>query len=73
MLKSVTNAARARMGRNVILLLGALPLAMTALLSAPSFAGDGGMNSQETVTAQAAPATPGGNAPQPAQHPVPYR
>ncbi|MGI9410944.1 MAG: hypothetical protein ACR2OV_12775 [Hyphomicrobiaceae bacterium] len=51
------------MGQNAIPILCALPIAMTALLSAPSFAGDG----TKIRTAQAAPAAPGGNAPQPAQ------
>ena len=67
MLKSVTNAALARMGQNAIPILCALPIAMTALLSAPSFASDRATIGAEFTTAQAAPATPGGNAPQPAQ------
>ena len=67
MLKSVTNAAPARMGQSAFPVLCALPIAMVVLLSAPSFASDGTAISAEITTAQAAPATPGGNAPQPTQ------
>ncbi len=67
MLKSVTNAARFRMQRAALPLVCASAFSVAALLSASAIAADVNIAGGNAIVAQAAPATPGGGAPQPAQ------